>query len=185
MTAFWSSFLVVALAEMGDKTQLVALSLSSRFGRPWIVMAGIFIATVLNHALASTVGVWLASTIPHALLAWILALGFIGFGIWTLIPDRIEETRTQGAWGPLVTTVVVFFLAEMGDKTQLATIVLAASTRRPVAVFTGASLGLAAVSGIGVVLGSELGAYLPLTLIKRAAGVVFVAIGLLMLANKV
>jgi len=175
MTAFWSSFLVVALAEMGDKTQLVALSLSSRFGRPWIVMAGIFIATVLNHALASTVGVWLASAISHALLAWILALGFIGFGIWTLFPDRIEETRTRETWGPLATTIVVFFLAEMGDKTQLATVALGARFQSAVQVTAGTTLGMLAADGLAVFAGAKLSRIISAERLRWiAAGLFFV-----------
>src|SRR5881296_3760328 len=126
MMALLSSFMVVALAEMGDKTQLVALSMASRYRRPWAVMLGILIATTINHALASSVGVWAASRVPTAVVEWVLGLSFIGFGVWTLVPDTYDEPTKRPTWGPLVTTTVVFFLAEMGDKTQLATVALAA-----------------------------------------------------------
>jgi len=137
-----SSFLVVALAEMGDKTQLVALSMASRYRRPWTVLLGIFIATTVNHALASSVGVWTATRIPAAGVQWVLALSFIGFGVWTLVPDSSVELDRLPAWGPLVTTAVVFFLAEMGDKTQLATVALAARFGSPAAVTAGTTLGM-------------------------------------------
>jgi len=126
MTALWTSFLVVFLAEMSDKTQLVALALAARYRRPWTVMLGILLATTANHALAATAGVWVSRLLPPAALAWALALSFIGFGVWTLVPDRAPATGEPARWGPLLTTAVVFFLAEMGDKTQLATIALGA-----------------------------------------------------------
>jgi putative Ca2+/H+ antiporter (TMEM165/GDT1 family) len=129
VTALWTSFLVVALAEMGDKTQLIALA--ARFQRAWTIMLGILIATTLNHALAASAGVWVARRLPPAALAWALAVGFIAFGIWTLRPDEPPETSAPARWGPLLATVVVFFLAEMGDKTQLATVGSAPASCRP------------------------------------------------------
>src|SRR2546422_1239707 len=149
MMALLSSFLVVALAEMGDKTQLVALSMASRYRRPWVVLLGILIATTVNHALASSVGVWVVTRIPAAVVQWILALSFIGFGVWTLVPDSPIELSRLPAWGPLVTTAVVFFLAEMGDKTQLATVALAARFGSPVAVAAGAEVGRPAAGRAG------------------------------------
>ena len=177
MTALWGSFLVVALAEMGDKTQLVALSLASRYGRPWTVMAGIFVATVLNHALASTIGVWLAAAIPHAVLGWILATGFVGFGIWTLFPDRIDDTGRRSAWGPLMTTTVVFFLAEMGDKTQLATVALGARFQSAVLVTAGTTLGMLAADGLAVFAGARLARIVPMARVRLVAAALFFAFG--------
>src|ERR1700675_3152924 len=116
MTALWTSFAVVALAEMGDKTQLIAFSLATRYRQPWTVMLGILLATLLNHALAATAGVLLARLIPPAVLCVILGLTFIGFGLWTLVPDTADEPGQRPGWGPLVSTCVIFFLAEMGDK---------------------------------------------------------------------
>src|SRR5256886_17529830 len=127
---------------MGDKTQLVALSMASRYLRPWVVLLGCLIATPVNHALGSSVGVWVVTRIPAAVVQWILALSFIGFGVWTLVPDSPIELSRLPAWGPLVTTAVVFFLAEMGDKTQLATVALAARLGSPLAVAARARPGI-------------------------------------------
>src|SRR2546428_10956884 len=121
MVALLSSFMVVALAEMGAKTQLVALSMASRYRRPWAILLGILIATTVNHALASSVGVWAATRMPAAIVQWVLALGFIGFGVWTLVPDSSVELARLPPWGPLVTTAVGFFLAGMGGKTRPST----------------------------------------------------------------
>src|SRR2546425_1498567 len=126
---------------MGDKTQLVALSMAARYRRPWAVLLGILIATTVNHALAASVGVWAATRMPTAVVQWVLALGFIGFGVWTLVPDSSVELAKLPAWGPIVTTAVVFFLAEMGDKTQLATVALAARFGSPAVVTAGRSSG--------------------------------------------
>jgi len=173
-----SSFLVVALAEMGDKTQLVALSMASRYRRPWTVLLGIFIATTVNHALASSVGVWTATRIPAAGVQWVLALSFIGFGVWTLVPDSSVELARLPAWGPLVTTTVVFFLAEMGDKTQLATVALAARFGSPAAVTVGTTLGMLAADALAVFAGTYLATRLPMVWIRRAAAALFFVFGL-------
>ena len=133
MTAFLVSFLVVALAEMGDKTQLVAFSLASRYRRPWVVMYGILIATLANHALAASVGAWVGTRVAERALEWLLGLGFVAFGIWSLAPGRAPAPTAPRAWGPLISTAVVFFVAEMGDKTQLATAALGARFASPVA----------------------------------------------------
>ena len=178
MVALFSSFLVVALAEMGDKTQLVAFSMASRYRRPWIVMLGILLATIVNHALASSVGVWAASRIPEAALGWILGLGFIAFGIWTLFPDTYVESGMRPAWGPLLSTAVVFFLAEMGDKTQLATIALGARFGAPVAVTAGTTLGMVASDGLAVFAGSYLSTTVPMRLVRWVAAGLFFVFGI-------
>jgi len=178
IVALLSSFLVVALAEMGDKTQLVALSMASRYRRPWTVLLGILIATTVNHALASSVGVWAATRMPAGVVQWVLALGFIGFGIWTLVPDSSVELARLPAWGPLVTTAVVFFLAEMGDKTQLATVALAARFGSPAIVTAGTTLGMLAADALAVFAGSYLATRLPMVWIRRAAAVLFFVFGL-------
>jgi putative Ca2+/H+ antiporter (TMEM165/GDT1 family) len=183
MVALLSSFLVVGLAEMGDKTQLVALSLASRYRRPWTVLSGILIATTINHALASTVGVWAARRVPEGRLDWILGLGFIGFGVWTLFPDTPAESKKRPAWGPLVTTVVVFFLAEMGDKTQLATIALGARFGSPMAVTVGTTLGMLAADGLAVFAGSALAGRVPMIWIRRSAAALFFVFGFTMISK--
>jgi len=111
-----TSFVLVAVSEMGDKTQLLAFSLASRYRRPWVVMAGILVATVLNHALAASVGTWVSAQIPPRVMAGILAATFIGFGVWTLKPDTLEESKGPSGLGPFLTTTILFFLAEMADK---------------------------------------------------------------------
>jgi Ca2+/H+ antiporter, TMEM165/GDT1 family len=173
-----SFFVVVALAEMGEKTQLVALSMASRYRRPWAVLLGILIATTVNHALASSVGVWAATRMPAVVVQWGLALGFIGFGIWTLVPDSSLELARLPAWGPLVTTAVVFFLTEMGDKTQLATVALAARFGSPAAVTAGTTLGMLAADALAVFAGSYLATRLPMAWIRRAAAALFFVFGL-------
>src|SRR2546429_142197 len=178
MMALLSSFMVVALAEMGDKTQLVALSMASRYRRPWAVMLGILIATTINHALASSVGVWAASRLPTAVVEWILGLSFIGFGVWTLVPDTYDEPTKRPTWGPLVTTTVVFFLAEMGDKTQLATVALAARFRAPFTVTVGTTLGMLAADALAVFGGTYLAAIVPMKLIRRIAAALFFVFGI-------
>jgi putative Ca2+/H+ antiporter (TMEM165/GDT1 family) len=180
---FWSSLLVVALAEMGDKTQLIALSLASRYRRPWSVLGGIFIATLANHALASSVGVWVASRLSAAVLGWVLGLSFIAFGIWTLFPDRVEEREPPGRWGPLLTTTVVFFLAEMGDKTQLATVALGARYHSTVAVTAGTTAGMMLADGLAVFAGTTLTRVLPMARLRLIAALLFFAFGLTAIAK--
>ena len=178
IVALLSSFLLVALAEMGDKTQLVALSMASRYRRPWAVLLGILVATTVNHALASSVGVWASTRVPATVVQWALVLGFIGFGVWTLFPDSSVELARRPAWGPLVTTAVVFFLAEMGDKTQLATVALAARFGSPAVVTAGTTLGMLAADALAVFAGSYLATRLPMVWIRRAAAALFFVFGL-------
>ena len=154
--AVFSSFTLVAASEMGDKTQLLAFSLAGRFRRPWTVMAGILIATLANHALASSVGVWISAHVPPRAMAGILAATFIGFGLWTLRPDTLDEDEKPSRFGPLLSTVVLFFLAEMGDKTQFATIALGARFHNAVTVTLGTTLGMLAADGLAVFLGDRL-----------------------------
>jgi putative Ca2+/H+ antiporter (TMEM165/GDT1 family) len=182
LTALVASFAVVALAEMGDKTQLIAFSLATRYRRPWVVMLGILIATTLNHALASSFGALLAAWMPARVLAWVLALGFVGFGVWTLVPDR-PEAPAERRWNPLLATSVIFFLAEMGDKTQLATVALGARYAAPVAVTAGTTLGMLAADGLAVFAGARLAARLPMTLVRRIAAALFFVFGAAALAR--
>jgi putative Ca2+/H+ antiporter (TMEM165/GDT1 family) len=182
VAALWTSFLVVALAEMGDKTQLVALALAARYRRAWTIMAGILIATTLNHALAATAGVWIARRLPPAALAWALAIAFIAFGIWALAPADTPETREASRWGPLLTTIVVFFLAEMGDKTQLATIALGARFASATWVTAGTTLGMLAADGAAVFGGSYVGRLVSPAMLRRIAAALFLVLGLATLA---
>ena len=178
----WGSFVMVALAEMGDRTQLIALSLAARYRRPWTVMLGILVATLANHTLAASAGVWVAGMIPAAALGWIVGLGFIAFGVWALFPDAADEPGEREGWGPLVTTIVVFFIAEMGDKTQLATVALGARFHSTLAVTAGTTAGMLAADGLAVWAGSRLGALLPMRRLRWAAAALFMVFGLAAIA---
>jgi putative Ca2+/H+ antiporter (TMEM165/GDT1 family) len=172
-----SSFLLVAASEMGDKTQLLAFSLATRFRKPWTIMAGIFVATIVNHALASSVGNWISSHLPARVMALMLAATFVGFGLWTLKPDTLEETRGPGRFGAFLTTVVLFFLAEMGDKTQLATVALAAEFRSVVLVTVGTTLGMLAADGLAVFLGERLATRVQRKWVRWSAAALFFVFG--------
>jgi putative Ca2+/H+ antiporter (TMEM165/GDT1 family) len=182
MTAFLTSFAMVALAEMGDKTQLIALTLALRYRRPWIVMLGILLATVVNHALASALGEWSAARLDPVLLAWVLGASFVGFAIWTLVPDRADEPAEGRRWGPLLTTAVVFFLAEMGDKTQLATLALGARFSSTVLVTAGTTLGMLVADALAVFAGARFAERVPMQLFRRMAAALFLLFGLASIA---
>ena len=170
---------VVALAEIGDKTQLLALLLAARFRTTWPIVLGILVATLANHALASAVGAWLVNLIgPHA-MRWILGLSFIAMAIWTLIPDSApEESSTTPRYGVFVTTLVAFFLVEMGDKTQIATVALAAQYHSIVLVVIGTTVGMMLANVPVVFAGDALMRRIPLRWIRIAAAISFVALGL-------
>jgi putative Ca2+/H+ antiporter (TMEM165/GDT1 family) len=172
-----SSFLLVAASEMGDKTQLLAFSLATRFRRPWQIMAGILVATLLNHALASSVGSWVAASVPPRVLAGVLAATFIGFGLWTLKPDTLDASPGTERYGAFATTVVLFFLAEMGDKTQLATVALAARFGSVVLVTAGTTLGMLAADGLAVFLGERIAGAVQLRWIRWGAAALFFLFG--------
>lgn len=162
---------------MGDKTQLLALVLASRFRRPWTILAGVFFATVLNHALAAWAGGWLASYFSPNTLQWSLALTFFVFAGWILIPDEEEEAAEVGHFGAFVTTLIAFFLAEMGDKTQLATIALGAHYPNLVMVTFGTTVGMVASNALAIFLGHKLLARIPMKWIRVAASLLFLAFG--------
>ncbi|HAZ08813.1 MAG TPA: hypothetical protein DCZ01_09905 [Elusimicrobia bacterium] len=177
MEAFNTSFIVVALAEMGDKTQLLAFSLSSRFRRPWPVMAGILTATIVNHALSAWGGAWAAAYFSPKIVATALALSFLGFGVWTLVPDKYEGRQGPSRFGPFLTTTAVFFLVEIGDKTQLATMALGAKFGAPMAITAGTTLGMMASDGFGVFLGERVAQRIPMHWIRRVTAALFFAFG--------
>lgn len=180
MQSFWVSTGVVALAEMGDKTQLLAFILAARFKKPLPIIAGILCATLVNHGLAGALGVWITSSISPAILRWVLGLSFIGMAIWTLIPDQIEHEETQIAkhLGVFGATLVTFFLAEMGDKTQLATVALAAHYVAPLMVVIGTTLGMLIADVPAVFIGNRFAGKLPMQLIRTIAASIFAAMGL-------
>jgi Ca2+/H+ antiporter, TMEM165/GDT1 family len=177
MEAIFSSFALVAASEMGDKTQLLAFSLASRFRKPWHIMAGILVATLANHALASSVGAWVSTHVPERVMAGILAVTFFGFGLWTLKPDTLEESPQPSRFGPFLTTAVLFFLAEMGDKTQLATVALAARYHSMVQVTAGTTLGMMVSDGLAVWLGERVAGRVQARWVRVTAACLFFIFG--------
>jgi len=171
---------VVALAEVGDKTQLLAVILAARFKKPVPIILGILVATLVNHGLAGALGAWITASIDADILRWVLGVSFIAMAIWTLIPDKIEEEETAVAvkFGVFGATLVTFFLAEMGDKTQIATVALAAHYATPWMVVAGTTLGMLIADVPAVFLGDKLAGRIPMTLVHRIAAVIFAALGI-------
>jgi putative Ca2+/H+ antiporter (TMEM165/GDT1 family) len=182
LDAFLVSTGIVALAEIGDKTQLLAFMLAARFRRPWPIVFGILIATVANHALAGAVGTWLTSVLGPDALRWILGLSFLGMAIWTLIPDKLDDDELSAPrLGVLGTTIVAFFLAEMGDKTQIATVALAAQYGAFAAVVAGTTFGMMIANVPAVIAGDRIANRLPVRLIHGIAAALFALLGIAVL----
>ncbi len=177
MEILFNSFLLILATEMGDKTQLLALLLVARYRKPWTIMAGILVATILNHVFAAYVGEWLSLQISPMALKWVLALIFFAFAAWVLIPDKEDEPKSQNKWGAFATTTVAFFIAEMGDKTQLSTMALAARYQSLFLVTAGTTLGMLAADGLAVFYGEKLLRRFSLKLLRRVAAVLFVLFG--------
>jgi putative Ca2+/H+ antiporter (TMEM165/GDT1 family) len=181
MNAILQSFALVFASEMGDKTQLLALILASRFRKPWTIMAGILCATLLNHGLASYVGGYMSETVSPRTLAWVLAIIFFVFAAWILIPDKDDGLKVEPRFGAFLTTLVTFFLAEMGDKTQLATVALGARFNAPVVVTIGTTLGMLGADGLAVFLGEKITKVVPMNYIRYFASALFFIFGLYIL----
>jgi putative Ca2+/H+ antiporter (TMEM165/GDT1 family) len=183
--AFLSSTAVVALAEVGDKTMLLAIVLAARLRAPWAILAGIFIATIANHALAALVGQQVAGLLQAPWFRIAVALGFIAMAAWTLVPDKLDEDddtiRTAG--GAFLTTLVSFFLVEMGDKTQVATIALAAHYQSVAVVAAGTTLGMMLANGPAVFLGEAIERRVSMKLTRTLAALLFLVLGLWQLAE--
>ena len=171
---------IVALAEIGDKTQLLALLLAARFRQPWPIIWGIVVATLANHFAAGALGSWVASLFSAATLAWVLAACFAAVALWTLIPDKLddEDSPALNRYGPFLTTLVAFFLAEMGDKTQVATVMLAAQYPHFVLVVLGTTLGMLLANVPVVLAGNFAAERLPLALIRRLAACAFAGLAM-------
>lgn len=171
---------VIALAEIGDKTQLLAFILAARFKKPLPIIAGIFIATLANHGLAGALGAWITAAASPEVLRWVLGLSFIGMAVWTMIPDEIEEEETKVVrrFGVFGATLITFFLAEMGDKTQLATVAMAAHYSTPVLVVIGTTLGMLIADVPAVFVGNELAAKIPMKLVHSLAAGIFALLGI-------
>jgi len=183
MEALLISTGVVALAEIGDKTQLLAFILAARFKKPYPIIAGILCATIVNHGLAGALGAWITTVISPQTLRWVLGASFIGMAIWTLIPDKIEEEQTQIAkkWGVFGATLITFFLAEMGDKTQIATVALAANYAAPVMVVIGTTLGMLIADVPAVFVANKFADKIPMKLVHSIAAGIFALLGVLTL----
>ena len=172
------STLTVALAEIGDKTQLLALLLAARFRKPWPIVAGILVATLLNHAMAGWLGATAASWLTPQVLRWTVATSFIAIALWTLKPDKLEDGARLPPRGAFVATTIAFFLAEMGDKTQVATVLLAANYPPLWQVVAGTTVGMLLANVPVVALGSRFAERLPLRAARLVAAAVFLALGL-------
>ena len=181
--ALYISTGVVALAEMGDKTQLLAFILAARFKKPVPIILGILLATLVNHGLAGALGAWITSVVSPDAMRWVLGLSFMGMAIWTLIPDKIEEEETQVAQklGVFGATLVAFFLAEMGDKTQIATVALTAHYGAPLLVVIGTTLGMLIADVPAVFVGNKFADKIPMKLVHSIAAAIFAIMGVLTL----
>jgi len=180
MEAFLISTGIVALAEMGDKTQLLALILAARFRKPWPIVWGIFVATLANHAMAGAVGAWVNSVLGPDVLRWVLGVSFIAMAVWMLIPDKMDDDGEAAAprFGIFGTTVVAFFLAEMGDKTQIATVMLAAKYQAFYWVIAGTTVGMMLANAPVVWLGERMTRLVPLRVVHIVSAVIFMGLGL-------
>ena len=187
MEAFLVSTGIVALAEIGDKTQLLALVLAARFRKPWPIVAGIFVATIANHAMAGALGAWLTTLISPQALRWILGVSFIAMAGWMLIPDQLDDEVADGRlprFGVFGTTVMLFFLAEMGDKTQIATMMLAARYDAWFGVVAGTTLGMMLANAPVVWLGARVTRLVPLRVVHIVSALIFAGLGLAALLIK-
>ena len=185
MEAFLVSTGIVGLAEMGDKTQLLALVLAAKFRRPWPIVWGILAATLANHAMAGALGAWATGFLGPQTLRWILGISFIAMTVWMLIPDKLDEgdlDKKPPRFGVFGTTVFVFFLAEMGDKTQIATVMLAARYDAYFWVVAGTTLGMMLANAPVVWLGSRFMHLIPLRIVHVVSALIFAALGVLALA---
>lgn len=183
MEAFVNSSLAVAIAEIGDKTQLLALFLAARYASPYMISLGVFAATILNHALSAWLGSWLASAIPEHWIPWIISASFIAIAIWILIPDKEDDDMGHFAqYGPFVATLILFFLAEIGDKTQIATVILAAKYNEnlwmTIAVIAGTTFGMLLANVPVIFAGKWLIDKMPLNIARKAAFVLFIGLAI-------
>jgi putative Ca2+/H+ antiporter (TMEM165/GDT1 family) len=185
MQAFLLSTGIVALAEMGDKTQLLSLVLAARFRKPWPIVLGILVATLFNHALAGAVGNWVTAALGPDMLRWVLGGSFIAMALWMLVPDKLDQGDgdAQPRLGVFATTLVAFFLAEMGDKTQVATVMLAAQYEAWMAVVAGTTLGMMIANAPVVWFGDRITRRVPIRLVHTVGAGVFLVLGVIALVR--
>ncbi|WP_402719997.1 TMEM165/GDT1 family protein [Janthinobacterium rivuli] len=178
MEAFLISTGIVGLAEIGDKTQLLAFLLATKFRKPLPIVLAIFVATIANHAFAAAVGAWITSMLGPDVLRWVLGVSFLAMAAWTLIPDKLDEDETKLAkYGVFLTTLIAFFMAEMGDKTQVATVALAARYHDIYSVVLGTTFGMMLANVPAVYLGDKIANRVPLRLVHGIAALVFAVLG--------
>jgi putative Ca2+/H+ antiporter (TMEM165/GDT1 family) len=180
--AFLISTASVAVGELGDKTQLLTLILATRLRKPGSIIAGIFVATLLNHLIACSVGEWAGHLITPRLLRWVLGISFLAVAVWALIPDKMEDdVKTRGAYGVFALTAVTFFLAEMGDKTQIVALALAARYNDLIAVVAGTTLGMMIVNIPTVLLAERATKWIPVQMVRVVAAAIYAVLGVLTL----
>lgn len=185
MASFIKALLLVVVAEMGDKTQLLAMAMASKY-KAKQVLIGVLIATILNHALAVAIGSYLSSIIPMNMVKIAAAVSFLAFGLWTIRGDKLEDEENKRVkFGPIVTVAIAFFIAEMGDKTQLMTITIAAENQHPLLILMGTTVGMLVADGIGILGGAWMCRHIPEVYIKWIAGIIFMFFGTLTLYNAV
>jgi putative Ca2+/H+ antiporter (TMEM165/GDT1 family) len=178
MDAFLVSTGIVALAEIGDKTQLLAFLLAAKFRRPVPIVLGILVATIVNHAFAAAVGAWVGSVMGPNVMRWVLGLSFLAMAAWIMVPDKLDDDDAKLArYGVFLTTVIAFFLAEMGDKTQIATVALAARYESTVAVVAGTTFGMMLANVPAVLFGERIARKVPLKLVHGIAAAMFALLG--------
>ncbi|MCK9285301.1 MAG: TMEM165/GDT1 family protein [Rhodocyclaceae bacterium] len=179
MEAFLISTGIVALAEIGDKTQLLAFILAAKFRKPLPIILGILVATLANHGFAGAVGAWITTLMGPEILRWVLGVSFIAMAAWTLVPDKFDEDDAKLArLGVFGTTLVAFFLAEMGDKTQVATVALAAQYQNLFAVVAGTTFGMMLANVPAVIMGDRIAHTMPVKLVHRIAAAIFAVLGI-------
>jgi putative Ca2+/H+ antiporter (TMEM165/GDT1 family) len=185
MEAFLVSTFAVAVAEIGDKTQLLALILAARYKRPIPIIFGILVATLLNHALAGLLGEWIRAVIDPTMLRWILGASFLLISVWALIPDKVEESgQAQGRYGVFFVTCIAFFIAEIGDKTQIATVALAAKYSSFLLVVTGTTIGMMIANVPAVILGKIASPNFPFKLVRTISAGIFAVLGIAVLLSR-
>ncbi len=171
---------IVALAEVGDKTQLLSFVLAARYRKPLPIVLGILVATLMNHALAAALGAWITHALAPGTMRWLLGVSFLAMAVWALVPDRLDsdDARDSTRWGVFGATAIAFFLVEMGDKTQIATVALAAKYAAIAPVVAGTTLGMMLANVPAVVLGERIAHRLPVRLIHAVVAAIFAVLGL-------
>ncbi|HKD47867.1 MAG TPA: TMEM165/GDT1 family protein [Rhizomicrobium sp.] len=185
MDVFLIAFSTIAIAEMGDRTQLLSLVLSTQFRKPWLIVAGIFLATIANHALAGLIGIWVGRYLTPAILNASVGISMLAMAAWTLIPDKLDSDAEPAGRGAFLTTLIAFFIAEIGDKTQIATMALAAGYSNLTAIVAGTTAGMLAANIPVVFLGNAFAARLPMKAIHYVASLLFGILGLYFLGEAV